>query len=314
MRLPRIDFAGARHHVMNRGARHADVFVDDECRALFLDILSELPTRFGVRIHGYALMPNHYHLLVESVTGRLPRAMRHLGGEFTRRLNLTHKWDGPLFRGRYHNRLVNTDAYWRDLLIYVHLNPARSGFTPITSSDWTSHLAYTGAATRPDWLHTAELQSLYGSVGQYEAEYARTLTGGAPASPDFDPTRLWAPHSTGVVAVPDLHSPLWEVADALEAVARVTGLTVHEVIAVRMGRTGNPANWVAAWWMSRHCGIAHGAICSALGASHAVVSRRIATVEARLGVDRTLSKWARQLRRERANARGRGRKVESVKT
>ena len=84
---------------MNRGARSEPVFLDDGARALFIQVLSELPARFGVAIHGYALMPNHYHLMLESVRGDLPRAMRHLGGEFTRCLNRRHRWDGPLFRG-----------------------------------------------------------------------------------------------------------------------------------------------------------------------------------------------------------------------
>ena len=59
MRFPRLDFASARHHVMNRGARRKPIFFDDESRALFLGVLSEFPARFVVRMHGFALMPNH---------------------------------------------------------------------------------------------------------------------------------------------------------------------------------------------------------------------------------------------------------------
>lgn len=280
--------------MMNRGARRQDIFVDDEARGIFLGVLAELP-RFGVRIHGYALMPNHYHLLVESVAGELPRAMRHLGAEFSRRLNRLYQWDGPLFRGRYHNRLVGNSAYWRHLLVYVHQNPLRAGLDHANDTLWTSHNAYVGQAERPAWLHTQELQALYGDQGGY-LEYFRLIDAGAlPVPSDFDPNQLWAPHSTGAVAVPDLSVPLWRLADALEAVSSVTGKNIDEIITTPRGRKGNPANWLAAWWLSRHCGIDHGKIAAALGTSHASVSHRIARVQDRLASDAGLQAWATKL-------------------
>ncbi len=190
MRSPRLDFPGARQHVMNRGARRAPIFVDPESRLLFLDILSELPRRFGVRVHGYALMPTHYHLMLESVSGNLPRAMRHLGGEYTRRINRVHRWDGPLFRGRYHNRLVDTDPYWMHLLLYLHLGPVRAGLSSPEESAWTSHRAYTGAAERPDWLVTEELRALYGSREAYQTAYQQLHEGRGQPPDDFDEERL----------------------------------------------------------------------------------------------------------------------------
>lgn len=285
---------------MNRGARREPIFVDDDSRALFLEVLAELPERFGVRVHGYALMPNHYHLLLESVTGGLARAMRHLGGEYTRRLNRMHAWDGPLFRGRYHNRLVGTDAYWRHLLVYVHLNPVRAGLPD--GDGWTSHAAYLGLAPRPPWLTTAELQDAFGGPGAYLDHSRRVADGRLKPPEDFDEKQLWAPHSTGSVAVPDLVDPTFDLADALAEVSAVTGLSLADVLAAPVGRHGNPANWLAAWWLSRGCGIPHGSIAAALGVSHTVVSKRIRRVEERRGTDGQLATWAAALGKgERGN-------------
>ena len=58
-RVPRIDFAGARHHLMNRGARRSAIFGEPWMCALFLDVLAELPERFGIRLLAYAVMPPH---------------------------------------------------------------------------------------------------------------------------------------------------------------------------------------------------------------------------------------------------------------
>ena len=275
---------------MNRGARREDVFVDDDSRAVFLSVLQDLP-RFSVRLHGYALMPNHYHLLLESLTGELPRAMRHVGAEFTRRLNRIHRWDGPVFRGRYHNRLVDTETYWRHLLVYVHQNPLRAGVGPVEDPLWTSHAAYVGLVARPSWLETAELQGLFGSAAGYAEYYQSVCSGQAVLPPDFDPKGLWAPHSTGVVAVPNLAAPLWQIADGLKAVSAVTGQRLPDLMSAQRGPRGNPANWLAACWLSRHCGVDHGRIAAALAATHATVSQRIAKVELRRHSDRQLQAW-----------------------
>lgn len=298
MRPPRLDFIGARHHVMNRGARHQDVFVDDDVRRLFLDIIKEFPNRFGVRVHGYALMPNHYHLLLESATAELPRAMRHLGGEFTRRLNQLHRWDGPIFRGRYRNRIVGTDDYWRHLLIYVHLNPERKGLTATDAAAWTSHSAYLGETARPEWLATAELQVLFGSQQAYLQQYDARRLGEVPAPTEFDPKHLWKPHSTGSVAIADTKEPLWQVADALAQVCAATGQTLEELLTTPRGRTGNRANWLAAWWMSRHCGISSGKISKVLGSSHAIISQRIRAVEEQRESDPQFYAWLAALRKD----------------
>ncbi|MDJ0766682.1 MAG: hypothetical protein QNJ97_27165, partial [Myxococcota bacterium] len=65
-RTARIDYPGARHHVMNRGARGQTVFCNvDQCDR-FLDLLGQAVSRYRIRVHGFAIMPNHFHLMVES--------------------------------------------------------------------------------------------------------------------------------------------------------------------------------------------------------------------------------------------------------
>ncbi len=54
-RSERVDYPGARHHVMNRGARQQTVFHDDDCALRFLELIGELPERFSVKVHGNCL-------------------------------------------------------------------------------------------------------------------------------------------------------------------------------------------------------------------------------------------------------------------
>lgn len=304
MRQPRLDFPGARHHVMNRGARRQAVFVDADERDLFVALLAELPERFRVRVHAYALMPNHYHLMVESTTGELSRAMRHLGGEYSRRLNVLRGWDGPVFRGRFRNRVVGSEAYWQHLLLYVHLNPVRAGLATLDGPAWTSHRAYLDPATRPAWLCTDELLALCGGAAGY-AELVRAEHAGLrPRPADFDPKRLWAPDPTGAVAGWGGQFAGPTLAEALKDVSEVTGVAIEDVLASKRGRDGNPVKWLAAWWMTRKCAMGNGAVGAVLGASHPMLSKWVARFEARRHDTPEWSTWVAALESRQKTVNG----------
>jgi REP element-mobilizing transposase RayT len=261
-RLPRIDFPGARHHVMNRGARRAPVFLDDEAYVLFLRFLAQLPSRFGVIVHGYALMPNHFHLLLETPRGNLSEAMAWLTGGFTQRLNYLHHWDGPVFRGRFRNRVVEDDPYWTYLLAYVHLNPVRAYLVPHEDkAQWTSHAAYAGRSVRPEWLTCAPLLALYGDAATY-AEYVHEVRVKRRAAPtEF--ADLWG---RSLVEEP----PSGDQEDRrATAVARLELVLGRPISALRVDvRALRPARWVAAWWLVRGAGLTLGAAAALLGARH----------------------------------------------
>lgn len=149
----RIEFPGAWYHAMNRGAGRREVFNSNGQRGFFLELLADLRQMFGVETHAYCLMDNHYHLLLHTPRGNLQRAMRHLNGVYTQRLNFTSGTDGPLFRGRYKAILVDADAYLLNVSRYVHLNPVTAGIVNDPASyRWSSFRAYIGEETQPDWL------------------------------------------------------------------------------------------------------------------------------------------------------------------
>jgi putative transposase len=77
-RPTRVDFPGAWYHVLNRGIERRSIFRSTRCCEKFIELLSSLPERFGVRLHGYALMGNHYHLQLESREANLSKALHGL--------------------------------------------------------------------------------------------------------------------------------------------------------------------------------------------------------------------------------------------
>ncbi len=163
-RKPRIEYEGAAYHVMSRGNRGADIFVDDEDRALFLETLAEAARRSAWEIHAFVLMRNHYHLLLVTPNANLVEGMRWFQGTFTQRLNGRHRWRGHLFQGRYKAQNIDRESpgnYFLTVADYIHLNPARAGmigrggsrWKTLGAYPWSSFPLYLGAKRkRPGWL------------------------------------------------------------------------------------------------------------------------------------------------------------------
>ena len=150
----RIEYPNAFYHVMNRGAGRQAIYLIDDDYKIFLEAVKESAKFFDIRIICYCLMPNHYHLLIQTPKANLSRAMRHLNGVYTQRFNRLHKKDGPLFRGRYKAILIQEDEYLTHLIRYIHLNPVQANLTQdLSQYPWTSHKDYLKGKDQAPWLH-----------------------------------------------------------------------------------------------------------------------------------------------------------------
>lgn len=132
-RSVRLQWPGAHYHVMARGNRRQAIFCDDDDRRFFLNTLSQACGRTGWRIHGWVLMGNHYHLLIQTPEPNLVDGMKWLQNTYTRRFNSRHRLWGRLFGDRYKAVPVEegADYYYGTLLDYIHLNPVRAGLLQI---------------------------------------------------------------------------------------------------------------------------------------------------------------------------------------
>ena len=159
-RQVRIVYPGAFYHVMARGNGRGDIVFDDEDRKTFLRTLGEVCKRAGFRIHAYALMSNHYHLLLETPQANLTVGMGWLQNAYTRRINTRHRLWGHLFGGRYQAIVVEPGNAYGAILNYIHLNPVRAGLVAgkdgMESSAWSSLPLYLKEPwERPEFLETA---------------------------------------------------------------------------------------------------------------------------------------------------------------
>jgi REP element-mobilizing transposase RayT len=100
-RPTRLDVEGGWYHVVNRGIEKRVIFRGVSGYEHFVELLAKLPQRFGLRVHGYVLMPNHYHLQIETPQANLSRAVQWLNVSYSVWFNRKYQRVGPLFQGRF---------------------------------------------------------------------------------------------------------------------------------------------------------------------------------------------------------------------
>ncbi|MBE3124062.1 MAG: transposase [Acidobacteria bacterium] len=159
----RIQYPGAFYHVFSRGNQKQPVFLSDDDRFFFLKCLREAHEKYRVIVHVYCLMPNHYHLILETPLGNLSNMMHFLNTAYTVYFNTKHKRCGHLFQGRYKSILIEAESYAQELSRYIHLNPVRSKIVEYPEQyPWSAYEYYRGAAGPEKWLETAFILSLFG--------------------------------------------------------------------------------------------------------------------------------------------------------
>lgn len=157
----RIEYPDAWYHVMGRGRRAEEIFADKRDYQGFVELLQESCDMWSIRIAAYCLMPNHYHLLIQTPHANLSRSMRHINGVYTQRYNRRHGCDGQLFRGRYKSILVEADSYLLQLTRYIHKNPVKAGLADTPGGyAWSSHKAYLSGDKKWKWVYTDFLLSM----------------------------------------------------------------------------------------------------------------------------------------------------------
>jgi putative transposase len=159
----RIEYPGAFYHVFSRGNQKQPIFHSDDDKFFFLKCLREAYEKFGIIVHIYCLMPNHYHLILETPLGNMSSMMHFLNTAYTVYFNTKHKRCGHLFQGRYKSILIEAESYGRELSRYIHLNPVRSRIVELPEQyQWSSYECYRGTAKPEKWLETAFILSLFG--------------------------------------------------------------------------------------------------------------------------------------------------------
>ena len=164
-RKSRIDAPGALHHIIARGIEKRRIFENNADRDNFLARLGDILKETGPDCYAWALMPNHFHLLLRTGTVSISTIMRRLLTGHALWYNRRHRRDGHLFQNRYKSILCQEESYLLELVRYIHLNPLRAGIVQdmkqLDGYQYCGHSALM-AKTESDWQDTDKILGMFG--------------------------------------------------------------------------------------------------------------------------------------------------------
>jgi putative transposase len=203
----RVDVEGGWYHITARGIERRAIFVDEAEHRHFVELVEEMSSRYGVEVHAYALMGNHYHLLIRTPKANASAAVQWLNVSYSAWFNRRRERVGPVFQGRFGSTLIDGEGAWAvSASVYIHLNPVRTkgyGLEKATDraegrglvvpsreelkrrlkglreSRWSSFRAYAGYGPTPPWLRTDELLRRAGGRAAYRRYVQEHVTRGS---------------------------------------------------------------------------------------------------------------------------------------
>ena len=183
-RPPRIQPVGAISHITSRGNRRQDIVLDETDATRFLELVGTVARRNEWRCHGFCVMPNHYHLVVETPHANLSTGMHVLNGRYARWFNTRYDLDGHLFQARFHAVTVESEWHLLELSRYVVLNPVRAGLcTHPADWRWSSYRASVGSQPAPSFLDVETLLRPFGRERAQAHEAFGRFVADAPLRP-----------------------------------------------------------------------------------------------------------------------------------
>jgi putative transposase len=152
-RTARASVGGMCYHVLNRGNGRADVFHKDGDFAAFLELMAGANERLPLRILGYVLMPNHFHLVLwPRGDGDLSRWMQWLLTSHVRRYHRHYHGSGHVWQGRFKAFPIEQDEHLLTVLRYVERNPLRANLVRRAEAWAWSSLSWRSTGQRPELL------------------------------------------------------------------------------------------------------------------------------------------------------------------
>jgi putative transposase len=147
-RLARLDAPGTLHHIIIRGIEKRRIVDDQRDRKNFVSRTGQLAKETGTVIYAWSLMTNHAHILLRSGNLGLPTYMQRLLTGYAISYNRRHARHGHLLQNRYKSIVCEEDAYFLELVRYIHLNPLRAKLVKTLSEldryRWCGHSAVIG--------------------------------------------------------------------------------------------------------------------------------------------------------------------------
>lgn len=142
-RYTRDEIVGGYYHITARGNNREYIFKEDIDKGYFLKLLNESRQNMRFKLMAYALMDNHYHLLVQTGDVKLQKIMHQINNKYSKYFNARYERCGHVFQGRYNASVIGNEQYLLKVLTYIHQNPVKAGICKrVENYKWSSDKFY----------------------------------------------------------------------------------------------------------------------------------------------------------------------------
>lgn len=148
---------------MVRGINKNDLFLEDDDKKYFLQVLMDKKEQCNFLLPAYCLMDNHVHMLIKEQTSQLPDIMKRVNVSYAGYFNRKYDRVGPLFQGRYKSENIEDEKYFLAVARYIHQNPMKAGMASAPESyKWSSYRDYININRRNALVDTGMLLEAFG--------------------------------------------------------------------------------------------------------------------------------------------------------
>ena len=194
-RRPRVEIAGGFFHVTARGNALAPLFLDRFDHSAFLGVLERTVELFSWPCLAFCLMPNHYHLLIQTLHANRGAGMRHLNGSYAQRFNARYDGSGHVFQGPYRAVEVRRGSHLLEVCRYIVLNPVRAALChEVSDWRWSSYRATAGLDPAPPFMAISDVLAQFGASRDRSVRAYRGFIQDGVAASAMSPDRVpgWA--------------------------------------------------------------------------------------------------------------------------
>ncbi len=170
-RKTRIKISGF-YHIINRGVARRSIFLEDADYEMFLTLLKDMIKSYDIVLHTYCLMPNHYHILLETKQDNISNAIKDLNSYYAIYFNKKYKRSGHLWQGRFSSYFLYDDAHFWIVSKYIERNPITTLMvTNLSEYKYQSFSLWKQHVDHNDILENSKIKDM--TIKEYE-EYIST--------------------------------------------------------------------------------------------------------------------------------------------
>lgn len=168
------------YHVMLRGINKNDLFLEDDDRGHFLQLLADKKAQDNFLLPAYCLMDNHVHLLIKEQNCELSHIMKRINVSYVGYFNRKYDRIGPLFQDRYRSEKIEDEAYLLAVARYIHQNPVKANIVAKPQFyQWSSYRDYIDSNENSTLVDTEMLLGMFccrpGEVSQEFKDFMVTV-------------------------------------------------------------------------------------------------------------------------------------------